>query len=175
LPQLAWLLFLKAFDDLEAERAIIESGYTPALPESLRWRSWVTDSDRTGDPLLSFAGDDLIPALRELRGSGKAGDTRDTLARVFQDVTNRMLSGHLLRSLLDQLDKISFSVSDDLHAMAVFYESMLREMRDAAGTGGFLAEAFAHATKMHPWPNAAGPHRGCAGLRRSRCRSCCAR
>jgi len=180
LPQLAWLLFLKAFDDLEEERAIMDADYTPALPDTYRWRTWVTDSDRTGDALLTFVNTNLIPALRGLKGSGKAGDTRDTLARVFSDVTNRMLSGHLLRSLIDQLDKISFSSSDDVHAMAVFYETMLREMRDAAGdsgefytprplikfiveqvdpqpgeaimdpacgTGGFLVEAFAHATQ----------------------------
>lgn len=180
LPQLAWLLFLKAFDDLEEERAIMDADYTPALPDTYQWRTWVTDSDRTGDALLTFVNTNLIPALRGLKGSGKAGDTRDTLARVFSDVTNRMLSGHLLRSLIDQLDKISFSSSDDVHAMAVFYETMLREMRDAAGdsgefytprplirfiveqvdpqpgeaimdpacgTGGFLVEAFAHATR----------------------------
>jgi len=50
-----------------------------------------------------------------------------------------MLSGHLLRSLVDQLDKISFSSSDDVHAMAVFHETMLREMRDAAWDSGELS------------------------------------
>ena len=180
LPQLAWLLFLKAFDDLEDERALMDANYTPALATRYRWRTWVSASDLTGEPLLAFVNGQLLPALRALSGSGQAGDTRDTLARVFSDVTNRMLSGHLLRSLVNQLDKISFNVSDDVHAMAVFYESMLREMRDAAGdsgefytprplirfiveqvdpqageaimdpavgTGGFLVEAFAHATK----------------------------
>ena len=180
LPQLAWLLFLKAFDDLEEERAIMDVDYLPALPEIYRWRTWVTGSDRTGEPLLAFVNTELIPAIRKLKGGGKAGDPRDTLARVFTDVSNRMQSGYLLRSLVDQLDKISFSTGDDMHAMAVFYESMLREMRDAAGdsgefytprplirfiveqvdprpgeaimdpavgTGGFLVEAFAHATR----------------------------
>ncbi len=180
LPQLAWLLFLKAFDNLEEERAVIDADYTPALADPYRWRTWATKSDRTGEPLLTFVNTNLLPAIRTLKGSGKAGDPRDTLARVFSDVTNRMQSGHLLRSLVDQLDKISFSTGDDMHAMAVFYESMLREMRDAAGdsgefytprplirfiveqidprpgeaimdpaagTGGFLVEAYDHATR----------------------------
>jgi type I restriction enzyme M protein len=180
LPQLAWLLFLKAFDDLEANHAVTQADFRPALPVPFRWTTWVTDSDLTGEPLLAFVNDKLIPGLRELRGSGRAGDPRDTLAGVFKDINNRMLSGHLLRALVDQLDKITFTASDELHTMAVFYESMLREMRDAAGdsgefytprplikfiveqvdprpgeaimdpavgTGGFLAEAFAHATK----------------------------
>jgi len=180
LPQLAWLLFLKAFDDLEDERQILDPNYRPALPDKYRWGTWVHNSDLTGQPLLDFVNNDLLPELRSLHGTGKPGDTRDTLARVFQDVNNRMLSGHLFRALVDQIDKISFTMSDDVHAMAVFYESMLKEMRDAAGdsgefytprplirfiveqvdprpeesimdpalgTGGFIVEAFAHATK----------------------------
>ena len=179
LPQLAWLLFLKAFDDLEEERETLDGAYRPVLPERLRWRSWATKQDTTGEPFLVFVNGQLLPALRALRGSGRAGDPRDTLARVFQDTTNRMLSGHLLRQLVDQVDKIQFSHSDELHTMAVFYETMLREMRDAAGdsgefytprplirfivemvdprpgetvldpaagTGGFLIEAFRHMT-----------------------------
>ena len=136
LPQLAWLLFLKAFDDLEEEREALEEGYRPVLPERLRWRTWAAASDVTGEPFLRLVNDDLLPTLRELRGSGKPGDPRDTLARVFQDTTNRMLSGHLLRQLVEQVNKVEFSHRDEMHAMAVFYETMLREMRDAAGDSG---------------------------------------
>ena len=136
LPQLAWLLFLKAFDDLEEERVVLERGYVPVLGEPYRWRDWVTSSDLTGEPFLNFVNTDLLPVLRGLRGTGKVGDARDTLAEVFRDTRNRMLSGHLLRQLADQLDKVSFSSGDDLHTMAVMYESMLREMRDAAGDSG---------------------------------------
>lgn len=180
LPQLSWLLFLKAFDDLEENRIITEDDYAPALEERYRWRSWVTGSDLTGAPLLDFVTMALLPTLRGLKGSGEPGDPRDTLADVFRDVTNRMLSGHLLRQLVDKLDQIAFSSSGELHTMAVFYESMLKEMRDAAGdsgefytprplirfiveqvdpqpgeaimdpacgTGGFLLEAYRHATR----------------------------
>ena len=136
LPQLAWLLFLKAFDDLEDEREMVESDYRPVLEEPYRWRDWVRGQDLTGEPLLRFVNAELLPMLRGLQGTGRAGDPRDTLARVFQDTTNKMLSGHLLRQLVDQLDRIAFSSNDDIHTMAVFYESMLREMRDAAGDSG---------------------------------------
>ena len=136
LPQLAWLLFLKAFDDLEEERLAVEPGYRSALQSPYRWRDWVSGSDTTGDPLLRFVKGELLPYLRELRGTGRLGDPRDTLAAVFQEIDTRMMSGHLLRQLVDQLDKIEFSSSDDLHTMAVLYETMLREMRDAAGDSG---------------------------------------
>ena len=177
LPQMAWLLFLKAFDDLEEQRAIQERHYVPILDDDLRWSTWASNNSRTGKALLDFVNGTLLPDLRKLEGTGLAADPRDTLARVFQDVQNRMLSGHLLRELVTQLDKVQFTNSDDIHTMAHLYESMLREMRDAAGdsgefytprplvrfvvgridpkpgervldpaagTGGFLVEAFEH-------------------------------
>ena len=130
--------------------------------------------------MLRFVNDALLPYLRALQGSGYAGDPKDALARVFQETYNRMLSGHLLRALVDQIGRIEFTNSDDIHTMAHFYESMLREMRDAAGdsgefytprplvrfivdmvdprpgesvldpaagTGGFLVEAYEHMTE----------------------------
>ncbi|MBL8926556.1 MAG: SAM-dependent DNA methyltransferase [Pseudonocardia sp.] len=136
LPQMAWLLFLKAFDDLEKQRAVQQRDYRPILDDDLRWSSWAETNGRTGNALLTFVDGTLLPGLRELKGTGQATDPHDTLARVFQDVQNRMLSGHLLRELINQLDKVEFTNSDDIHTMAHLYESMLREMRDAAGDSG---------------------------------------
>ena len=137
LPQLAWLLFLRAFDDFEDEREVTTKGYRRAIEGDFRWSEWAQPKDgRTGEPLLRFVNDELIPHLRGLQGTGKAGDPRDTLASIFGDVTNRMLSGYLLKDLVSQLDKISFASADDIHTMALLYESMLKEMRDAAGDSG---------------------------------------
>jgi type I restriction enzyme M protein len=47
-----------------------------------------------------------------------------------------MLSGYLLRDVINKVDEINFMSSDDIHTIAYLYESMLREMRDAAGTSG---------------------------------------
>ena len=35
LPQMAWLLFLKAFDDLEERRAVLDEDHRPAIVERL--------------------------------------------------------------------------------------------------------------------------------------------
>lgn len=135
LPQLAWLLFLRALDDFEEAREVTERAYQPALAGRFRWREWARGG-QTGEPLLDFVNGELLPHLRELEGSGKAGDPRDTIAQIFSDVTNRMLSGYLLKDLISQLDRIEFSNADDIHTMAHLYESMLKEMRDAAGDSG---------------------------------------
>ena len=58
------------------------------------------------------------------------------LAAVFKETNNRMLSGYLLRDVVNKVNEINFASSDDIHTMAHLYESMLREMRDAAGDSG---------------------------------------
>jgi len=135
LPQLAWLLFLRALDEVDLERSIKDSAYRPAVLGKYRWSEWAR-GDKTGEPLLVFVNDELLPHLKGLRGSGVAGDPRDTVAAIFENVTNRMLSGFLLKDLVAQLDRVDFANADDLHTMAHLYESMLKEMRDAAGDSG---------------------------------------
>ncbi|MGH3624392.1 MAG: N-6 DNA methylase, partial [Sciscionella sp.] len=138
IPQIAWLLFLKAFDDLEDYHEALDPDYRPALKEPFRWQDWAANSTkrRSGGALLTFVEGNLLPHLAGLSGTGKAGDTRETLAQIFRDTRNRMLSGYLLADLVDEVNKISFASTDDIHTMARLYESMLREMRDAAGDAG---------------------------------------
>ncbi len=138
IPQLAWLLFLKAFDDLEESRDALDPDYRPALTAPFRWRDWAARSTtrRSGEALQRFVDDNLLPHLAGLTGSGRAGDTRETLAQIFRDTRNRMLSGYLLADLVDQVNRVSFTSAEDIHTMAHLYESMLREMRDAAGDAG---------------------------------------
>lgn len=135
LPQLAWLLFLRALDEVEVERQMKDPEYVPAVVGRYRWCEW-TQGDLTGPALLTFVDEQLLPHLRELRGSGRAGDPKDTVAQIFQYISNRMHSGYLLADLVAQLDKIDFANADDIHTMAHLYESMLKEMRDAAGDSG---------------------------------------
>jgi type I restriction enzyme M protein len=102
---------------------------------------------------------------------------RGVVGEVFTGVTNRMESGYLLRPIVGQVNGIHFNSSDEIHTLGHLYESLLKEMRDAAGdsgefytpravvrfmvaatdpklgelvldpaagTGGFLVEAYAH-------------------------------
>ncbi len=136
IPQLAWLLFLKAFDGLEENREVTERDFRPSIEAPFRWRDWAADPNgSTGEALLSFVNGELLPYLRELVGTG-AHDPRDVLAAVFKETNNRMLSGYLLRDVVNKVNEINFASADDIHTMAHLYESMLREMRDAAGDSG---------------------------------------
>ncbi len=152
LPQLTWMMFLKFLDDLEQQdetRATLAGKtYVSLVPEPYRWRDWAAQDDGlTGDELLAFINNDevelpggsrgpgLFAKLRSLEG-GEGGDRRGVIARVFSGTANRMLNGYLVRDVLDKLDGIHFSSSDELHTLSALYEGMLREMRDAAGDSG---------------------------------------
>ncbi len=138
LPQLSWVLFLKCFDDLELRReseAVMEGQpYKPVIPRGYRWRDWAADPDkgRTGPDLIKFVNDDLLPKLRTLNGA----EERQVIAAVFGETYNRMLSGYLLRDVVNLVGGVNFNSSDDIYTLGHLYESMLKEMRDAAGDSG---------------------------------------
>jgi type I restriction enzyme M protein len=152
LPMLTWLLFLKFLDDQEQERAEEAQAYGqfffPAVESPYRWRDWAAKEDGiTGDPLISFINNDEATRPDGTRGPGlfaylrslattRAGDRRDVIATVFRGLTNRMLSGYLLRDVINKVNGIHFTSSDEIHTLGHLYETLLREMRDAAGDGG---------------------------------------
>ena len=197
LPLLTWIMFLKFLDDREkldeARAGIGGTKYKPAIEAPYRWRDWAASKDGiTGDALIAFInqeeatlpngkrGPGLLAYLRGLRATGR-DHRREVIATVFDGIANRMISGYLMRDVLNLVNSIHFDSTEEIHVLARLYESMLREMRDAAGdsgefytprpviqfmvavtnpqlgevvldpacgTGGFLAEAFAHLEKQ---------------------------
>jgi len=153
LPLLTWVMFLKFLDDLEmmhAEESELDGKpYQPIIEAPYRWRDWAAREDGiTGDELLAFIGQEvtiradgstgkgLFAYLRGLAGEGEKGSQREVVANVFRGVQNRMVSGYLLRDIVNKINGIHFSASDEIHTLSHLYESMLREMRDAAGDSG---------------------------------------
>ena len=140
LPQLTWLLFLKNFDDFEyAQEEEQGEAYEPIIAAPYRWRDWAAVEDRTqrltGDELLDFVNNHLLPYLGRISGSSDR-DIRTIVGTIFQGTYNRVRSGYILREVVDKLSAINFNSSDDIHTVSLFYESMLREMRDSAGDAG---------------------------------------
>jgi type I restriction enzyme M protein len=197
LPLLTWIMFLKFLDDLELQREqeakLAGKRFRAAIEAPYRWRDWAANPQGvTGDELLAFINQDectrpdgkkgagLFAYLRGLTSSN-GDDRRDVIATVFKGVDNRMKSGYLQRDVINKIAGIHFTASDELHTLGALYESMLREMRDAAGdsgefytprpvvrfmvavtdpqlgetvldpaagTGGFLVEAFNHLSRQ---------------------------
>jgi len=197
LPMLTWIMFLKFLDDAEqvreAEAKLEGKRFQPAIESPFRWRDWAAKPDGiTGDELIAFINQDeavrpdgkrghgLFAYLRSLHGAN-GGDRRDVIATAFRGTVNRMQSGYLLRDVLNLVNRIHFTSSEEIHVLGHLYESLLKEMRDsagdsgefytprpvvrfivtvtdprlgetildpAAGTGGFLVEAFEHLKKQ---------------------------
>jgi type I restriction enzyme M protein len=196
LPMLTWIMFLKFLDDMELvreeEAKLGGKKFRQAIDVPYRWRDWANKPDgMTGPELIAFInqeeavrpdgkrGPGLFAYLRSLQSSN--GDRRDVIAKVFEGTVNRMINGYLLRDVINKVNEIHFTSRDEIHTLGQLYESMLREMRDAAGdsgefytpralvkfivtavdpklgeavldpaagTGGFLVEAFEHLKKQ---------------------------
>ncbi len=152
LPMLTWIMFLKFLDDLEqveeTRAAIGGKKYRTAIEPPYRWRDWAAKKDGiTGDELIKFINNDeavrpdgtkgagLFACLRALQGQNGDG-RRDVIANVFRGIQNRMISGYLLRDVVNLIDGIHFNAAEEIHTLGHLYESMLREMRDTAGDSG---------------------------------------
>ncbi len=151
LPMLTWIMFLKFLDDLEqvreTEAKLAGTRFRQSIDPPYRWRDWAAKADGiTGPELISFINQDeavrpdgtrgagLFAYLRSLESAN--GDRRDVIARVFQGTVNRMLTGYLLRDVINKVNEIHFTSKDEIHTLGHMYETMLREMRDAAGDSG---------------------------------------
>jgi type I restriction enzyme M protein len=137
-PQITWMLFLKCFDDFEKKFEALDKNYKQTIPKGYRWKDWAVEDGKkvlTGPDLIKFVNDDLFPKLGNLVG-GKGVEQRDIISAIFGQITNNIRSGYILRKILNQISKVNFVSTDDVHTLADYYEQMLTEMRDAAGSNG---------------------------------------
>jgi len=116
LSQLTWLLFLKIFDDREAEYEL-DGAYQSPIPAGLRWRAWAANAEGlTGDGLLEFVDGQLFPALKDQAKMLSSGNPRARVVYdVFVDSYNYMKSGTLLRQVVNRINEIDFTSSQDRH------------------------------------------------------------
>jgi type I restriction enzyme M protein len=138
ISQLVWMLFLKVFDDAEAERELIEDRYKSPIPERLRWRAWAADSEGiTGDALLDFVNNELFKTLKELNVGGKNAALSGVVRSVFEDAYNYMKSGTLMRQVINKLNEIDFNRQSDRHEFGEVYEKVLSDLQNAGNAGEF--------------------------------------
>jgi len=203
---LTWIMFLKFLGDMERvrkeEAKLVGKRFRPAIERPYRRRDWATQAEGIkGQELLAFINQDEATRLDGAKGPGlfaylrspesANGDCRDVIAKVFEGTVNRTVSGYLLRDVLNKVNEIYFTSRDEIHTLGLLYESMLKEMREAAGdsgefytprpvvkfivtvvdpqldntvldpaagTGGFLVEAFEHLRALAS-PTDPTPHR----------------
>ncbi len=136
ISQMTWMIFLKVFDAMEEEKEAENSKYKSPLPEEIRWRNWASNEEGiTGDELLDFVNDQVFEGIKKLdvKNSKKA----QIVKQVFEDTYNYMKSGVLMRQVINEINKIDFTSSEDRHLFNDIYETILRELQSAGSAGEF--------------------------------------
>ena len=142
LGQLSWLLFLKIFDaqeeELEDELDGEQDNYKAPIPEKFLWRNWAADSQGiTGDDLLDFVNNDLIVELKNLAAPIKQNPRGFVVKEAFSDAFNYMKNGTLLRQVINKLNEIDFTNSQERHLFGDLYEQILKDLQSAGNSGEF--------------------------------------
>jgi len=143
LEQLGWMLFLKIMDDKDQELEATKDNYVSVIPEKFQWRSWAADAEGiTGDELINFIDSNeptnkgLFATLRNI--SNAANPKRAMIVKeVFDGSNNYMKSGYEMRKVINKLNEIDFTKSEDKHIFGTIYESILQELRDAGNKGEY--------------------------------------
>ena len=160
IEQMVWMFFLKVYDAQEEDWECDDDEFVSIIPEPLRWRNWAHSKNEqeqeikdalTGDALLSFINNRLFPVLKGSNvGNEKNGDFirgiqvdkntprgKAVVQEVFLEVNNYMKNGTLLRQMINAVDEIDFTDSEDVHMFGDIYEGILKDLQGAGRAGEF--------------------------------------
>ena len=153
LPMLTWIMFLKFLDDMERieeERAdLAGKDYRSTIEPPYRWRDWAADADGiTGPTCCRFSTRDEAERPDGTRGPGlfaylRGLARRQRATRPARRDRHRLPGRHqpdgerLPAARRDQHGRRHpLHSSEEVHTLGHLYETLLREMRDAAGDSG---------------------------------------
>lgn len=143
--QLAWLFFLKAFDEAETRREqeaeFNDASFQRRLAGKYAWSSWARNTDHP-DEMLTFVNGSLW--LKLTSTDPEKGLGNDALAqrfqRIFQNVRNYCRRGVTFARVVAQVDKLHFADDTDVHVLSEIYEDLLK--RVAADSAGYAGEFY---------------------------------
>ena len=141
IEQIAWMLFLKVYDEKENDWEFNEDNYHSFIPEACRWRNWAKDDGTgealTADKLLNFVDNTLFPTLKSLEVTPQTPMRSAIVRATFEDANQYMKDGVLLRQLVNVIDGLDLSSYEESHAFGEIYETILKEMQSAGSAGEF--------------------------------------
>lgn len=143
--QLAWLFFLKAFDEaesrLEQEGTFDDRTYVRRLDGEYRWSAWSVNVERP-DEMLEFVDAKLWRHLQTF-GMNKASKefAEDPVAerfrRIFSSIRNHSRRGASFARVVQQVNRLHFSDETDVVVLSEIYEDLLKRVAgDSAGYAG---------------------------------------
>ena len=141
IEQIAWMLFLKVYDEKEKDWEFNEDDYQSIIPESCRWSTWAHDDGNgdalTGDKLLDFVNNILFPTLKNIEITPQTPIRKAVVRTTFDDANQYMKDGVLLRQVVNVIDELNLGDYEESHAFGDIYESILKEMQSAGSSGEF--------------------------------------
>lgn len=141
IEQIAWMLFLKVYDEKENDWEFDDENYTSFIPENCRWRNWAKDNGDgealTADKLLDFVNNTLFPTLKGLTVTPETPMRSAIVRTTFEDANQYMKDGVLLRQVINVIDQLDLGDYEENHAFGEIYESILKEMQSAGSAGEF--------------------------------------
>jgi len=139
ISQLAWMLFLKIFDDREKEYELMDSKYNSPIPKHLRWRNWAADPEgMTGEALLDFVNNTLFKKLKNLSYGMETNPRGFVIRQTFEDAYNYMKSGTLMRQVINKIETaIDFNKAKNRHLFGEIYEKILKDLQSAGNAGEY--------------------------------------
>ena len=141
IEQIAWMLFLKVYDEKENDWEFNEDDYVSFIPEECRWRNWAQDNGDgdalTADALLDFVNNKLFPTLKNLEVTPDTPMRSVIVRTTFEDANQYMKDGVLLRQVINVIDQLDLGDYEESHAFGEIYETILKEMQSAGSAGEF--------------------------------------
>jgi type I restriction enzyme M protein len=133
--QIAWLFFLKAFDETESRReeeaAFEGRGYNRLLDGEYRWTEWAKLINRPDD-MLAFVDGTLWPHLCTISD----GPVAARINRIFKTIKNHQSRGASFARVVTQINKLHFSDKTDVYVLSEIYERLLKDVAQVAGYAG---------------------------------------
>jgi len=133
--QIAWLFFLKAFDETESRReeegAFDGTAYNRLLDGEYRWTEWTKLMNRPDD-MLEFVNGKLWPHLCTISD----GPVATRINRIFKAIKNHQSRGASFARVVTQINKLHFSDKTDVYVLSEIYERLLKDVAQVAGYAG---------------------------------------
>lgn len=149
--QTSWILFLKWLDDFEQDKEIKakldNTNFKFIFDKDYKWSSWAVvktkegkvdfNQSLTGEDLTKFVNNKLFPYLANFKKNTEDLNTIEyKIGIIFSELKNEVQDGYILRSILNEVDKLEFRSDEQKHELSVLYESKIQNMGNAGRTGG---------------------------------------
>jgi type I restriction enzyme M protein len=142
--QLAWMLFLKIFDQCEMawekDIAVNKEKYVSVIPKKCRWRNWAAfkngKAQKQAIEIVTYINETVFPGLKGI--DPKKDPKSKVVHEVFVDANNYMKTGTLILGVIQKLeDVINFHDIKARGQLGEIYEQILNDLRSAGNAGEF--------------------------------------